>query len=128
MMIELNKPRYCDYCGELIPENRRNGVLYCKNKCGWTLRNRRNACEKKEIQNSDPGLFESHKILKELVRRGHNDISKETAIVLGFDVNCFTGIIKIDQVNKTTEYKLFEFSYSIDGDRIKIKKINDGRI
>jgi hypothetical protein len=128
MMNELNKTRYCNYCGELIPQTRRSGVLYCKNKCGWTLRNRRNAYEKKEIQNSEPGLYESHKILKDLVRRGHNDISKETATVLGLDVNCYTGIIKIDRMNKTTEYKLFDFSFTIDGDRIKIKKINDGRI
>jgi hypothetical protein len=127
-MNELVKTRYCNYCGELIPETRRRGVLYCKYKCGWTLRNRRNAHEKNEIQNIDPGLYKNHKILKELVRSGHNDISKETAIVLGLDVNCYTGIIKIDQVNKTTEYKLFEFTYTIDDDRIKIKKINDGRI
>ena len=127
-MNEIIKTKYCENCGRLIPETRNMGALYCTYKCGWTFRNRRNAKEKMDIQKNELGLYRSYKVLKEIVSRGHNDISKETAKVLGFDVNCFTGIIKIDSVNKTTEYKLFDFSYTIYGDRIKIKKLNDGRI
>jgi hypothetical protein len=68
-------------------------------------------------------LYRSYKILKELVCRGISEISKETAYVQGFDFNCYTGIINIDQVNKTTKFKLFDYSYAIDGERLKIKKI-----
>lgn len=112
----------------IIPESSRTDSVFCSKKCGWMYRNRRNALTKKEMHNNEPGLCRSHKILKELIGRGVNNISKETALVLGLYVNCYTGIIKIDSVNKTTEFKLFEFSYTIDGDRIKIKKLNDERI
>jgi ribosomal protein L33 len=127
-MKAIIENRYCKHCGELIPETRNMGALYCTYKCGWTFRNRRNAKEKMDIQKNELGLYRSYKVLKEIVSRGYSDISKETAKVLGFDVNCFTGIIKIDPALKTTEYKLFDFSYTIYGDRIKIKKLNNGCI
>lgn len=107
----------------LIPESRRTDAIFCSIKCGSTFRNRKNAQQKKDIHMNEQGLYKNHKILKDLVGKGLSDISKETAEVLEFDFNCFTGIIKIDQVLKTTEYKLFDFSYTINGDRIKIKKI-----
>ena len=122
-MKKIIEIRYCKYCGDLIPETRKMGALYCINNCGWTFRNRKKAKEKKDIHNNEPGLYKNYQILKDLVGKGLSDISKETAEVLEFDFNCFTGIIKIDQVLKTTEYKLFDFSYTIYGDRIKIKKI-----
>jgi hypothetical protein len=123
------RTRYCKNNPEhLILESARTDSIFCSSKCGWTYRNRRNELTKKNMQNNEPGLFRNHKILKDLVGRGLGDISKETAFVLGLDVNCYTGIINIDRVNKTTEFKLFEFSYTIDGDRIKIKKLNNGRI
>lgn len=127
-MKKIIEIRYCKYCGDLIPETRKMGALYCINNCGWTFRNRKNAQEKKEMQKIEQGLYKSYNILKELFGRGYKDISKETAKVLGFDFNCYTSILGIDSLNKTTEFKLFEFSYTIDGDRIKIKKLKDGRI
>jgi hypothetical protein len=82
----------------------------------------------KDLHKTESALYKSHKILRELDGKEANDISKESASVLGLDVNCFTGIINVDPINKTTEFKLFEFSFTIDGDRIKIKKLNDGCI
>ena len=121
--------KYCkNNPDHIIPESSRTDSVFCSKRCGWTFRNRNKAMVNKELHKIEPGLFRSHKILQELVGRGVNDISKEAALVLGLDVNCHTGIIKIDPVNKTTEFKLFEFSYTIYGDRIKIKKLNDGRI
>jgi hypothetical protein len=123
------KIRYCKNNPEhLIPESARTDSVFCSKKCGWTFRNRVKLNANKDLHNIEPGLYRSHKILKDLVCRGISDISKETALVIGLDVNCYTGIIKIDSVNKTTEFKLFEFSFTIDGDRIKIKKLKDGRI
>ena len=75
------------------------------------------------MQKNEPGLYKNLKIVKDLVQRGISDISRETSTVLGFDFNFFTGIVKINSELKTTEYKLFDYSYTISGDRIKIKKI-----
>ena len=80
------------------------------------------------MKKNERDLYKSYKVLKELVSTGHSDISKETAFVIGFDANCFTGIIKMDPILKTTEYRLYDYSYTISGDRIKIKKLSDGRI
>jgi hypothetical protein len=121
--------RYCkNNPGHIIPESSRTDSVFCSKKCGWTYRNRNKSNVHKDLHNIESGLYRSHKILKNLVSRGISDISKETASVLSLDVNCYTGIINVDRVNKTTEFKLFEFSFTIDGDRIKIKKLNDGRI
>lgn len=116
--------KYCkNNPDHIIPESRRTDAIFCTIKCGYTFRNRKNALEKKNMQKNEPGLYKNLKVLKDLVGKGLSDISKETAKVLEFDFNCFTGIIKIDQELKTIEYKLFDFSYTIYGDRIKIKKI-----
>jgi len=115
--------RYCDCCHRTIPETRKRGAKYCTNKHGWTFRNNLNAEKRKEMLNSELGLFKNRKILQDIVDKEIFDISKETATVLKFDFNCFTGIIITDTQLRTTEYKLFEYSYTICGDRIKIKKI-----
>ena len=121
--------RYCkNNPDHIIPESYRTDSFFCSKKCGWTFRNRNKSNLNRDLHNIEPGLYRSHKILKDLVSRGISDISKETALVIGFDVNCYTGIIKIDSVNKTTEFKLFEFSYTVDNDRIRIKKLKDGCI
>jgi hypothetical protein len=116
--------RYCKNNPEhIIPESSRTDSVFCSRKCGWTYRNRNTAMVNTDLYQIEPGLYKSHKILKDLVSRVICDKSKETALVLGLDFNCYTGIIDVDPVKKTTEFKLFEFSYTIVGDRIKIKKL-----
>jgi len=115
--------RRCRYCDDRIPETRNKGALYCCDQHGWTFRNNNNAEERAKIRASEPGLYKNRKILKDLIDKGISEISKKTASCLGFDFNCFTGIIKTDPLLKTTEYKLFEYSFTVFGDLIKIKKI-----
>jgi hypothetical protein len=122
-MNEKIKPRYCIHCGELIPETRRLGCLYCTPVHGWTFRNRRNAFEKENLRIDEHRLRKNLKIIKDQFNMGHDNISKETALALGFDFECFTGIIGFNEKNKTPEYKIFDYSYAIDGERIMIKKI-----
>jgi hypothetical protein len=124
-MKEIIETRYCDNCGDSIPETRNKGAIYCTVKCGYTFRNNRNAKERKNQEESEPGLYKNYKVVKNLVHMRILDISIETATDLGLDFNCHMGVINFDQEKETTEFRLFEYSLTISGNRIKIKKLTD---
>jgi hypothetical protein len=116
---------YCDHCGDLIPETRKRGSLYCTNKCGWTYRNLDKAKEKKKLKEKELGLYKNYELIKMLYRNGNRNIKIETATELGMDFDWHMGIIKVDKENETTEFRLFEYSYTIYNDMLKIKKLTD---
>jgi len=122
-MLEI---QFCKNCAKSIPTTRNKGALFCTNECGYTYRNDAKAAEKKKQKEKEPGLYKSYNIVKNIILMGLNDISIETAKDLGFNFDN-QGLTNIDKEKNTTEYRLFEFSYTIYNDRIKIKKITDER-
>ncbi len=117
--------RFCKNCKNPIPTTRNKGAIFCSNNCGYSYRNDAKANEKKKQKEQEPGLYKSYNVIKNLIRMGLYDISIETANDLGMDFNHNQGLINIDKVKNTTEYRVFEFSYTIYNNRIKIKKITD---
>lgn len=122
--------KYCKRkgCGKPIDAKKRSDSIYCSPECGWRDRNekkRKNNTEKREAAGP---LEKNYKIMKNLYERGFNELSKESLLVSGFDFETYTGIAEMDVMNNTTEYKLFEFFFKIDGDKVIIKKLNDGCI
>lgn len=111
----------CKHCNFPIPRSKRTDSIYCTPKCGWRDRNRKNAEHQKEKKVIDRGLKKNYNIIKDLVERGFVDVSKETMIILGFDMNYYTGIGEYNSEKRTTEYKIFEFSYIIHNERCKLK-------
>lgn len=122
------KEKLCKHCGQPIPESKRTDAVYCSPECGWRDRNRKNAKLNKEKKIIDRRFKKNHNIIKDLVEREFFDVSKETLIAMGFDPKYYTGIGEYDPVNKTTEYKIFEYSFVIYGERCKLKNANNGRI
>lgn len=108
-----------------IPESRRTDAIFCTIKCGSTFRNRKNAREKKEMKKNEPGLYENYRVVKKIFQMGIFDITIETAKELGLDFDYHMGVINSDKENKTTKFRLFEYSYTISGNRIMIKKLAD---
>jgi hypothetical protein len=92
---------------------------------GSTFRNNRNAKERKRLQEREPGLYNNYKVVKLLVRLEILDVTIETVTELGLDFNCHMGVIDVDRENEKTEFRLFEYSLIINGNRIKIKKLTD---
>ena len=126
-MNKTDEIRYCNNCGELIPATRNKGAIYCTIKCGWMFRNRGKAEDRKKLEERDPGLYKSYKVVKNLDRMGINDISIESATDLCLDFNCHHGEMNFDHENGTTEIRLFEYSYTLYGNRLKIKKLTNER-
>ncbi len=124
-MEEIIETNCCKNCGKSIPETRNKGSIYCTIKCGWTFRNDRNSRKRKKQKESEPGLYKNYEIVKNLVHMGILDISIETATELGLDFNCHMGVINFDREKETTEFRMFEYSLTISGNRIKIKKLTD---
>jgi DUF4097 and DUF4098 domain-containing protein YvlB len=124
-MKEIIAANCCKYCGTSIPETRNKGAIYCTNRCGWTFRNDSNSKKRKKQKESEPGLYKNFEIVKNLVRMGVFDISIETATELGLDFNCHMGVISFDKEKENTEFRVFEYSLTISGNRIKIKKLTD---
>lgn len=120
--------RLCKYDNKPIPEGKRAGAIFCSPECGWRYRNRKNAEHQKEKKITDRRLKKNHNIIKDLVERGFVDVSKETLIILGFDPNYYTGIGEYNSEKRTTEYKIFEYSFIIQNERCRLKKSNNGRI
>ena len=65
--------------GESIPGTRRADAIYCRNNCGSTFRNKRNARERMKLQEREPGLYSNYKVIKNLVHMGILDFTIETA-------------------------------------------------
>lgn len=105
-----------------IPDSIRADAVFCSQKCGWQYRNRKKATETKEFQKIERDLYTNYRIIKDMLQKDISEISKDTAIVLGFNLSCHTGILGIDKLKGIAEFKLFDFSYIIIGDRIKFKK------
>jgi len=126
-MNKITEPRYCLNCEKQIPVSRNKGAIYCNNECGYEHRNNKNALEKKRLKELEPGLHKSYNVVKSIARMKVFDVSIQTAIELGMDFDSNQGLINVDNLKNTTEYRLFEFTYTIYDDRIRIKKINDER-
>jgi hypothetical protein len=124
-MNEIIEIKYCKHCGESIPKTRRKDVLYCKNHCGSTFRNKRNAKEKMKLQEREPVLYNNYKVIKNLFHMGILDFTIETATDIGLDFNYHMGVIYFDHEKEITEFRLFEYSFTIHSNRIKIKKLSD---
>jgi len=124
-MMKIIGPKYCRYCRKLIPKTRKRGSFYCTNKCGYTFRNKIKASERKKLQELEPALYKNRKVVKDLVRMGILDVTFETAKELGMDFNAHMGVINFDQEKKTTKFRLFNYSFTICDNRIKIKKLTD---
>lgn len=119
--------RFCKNCKNSIPTTRNKGAIFCSNVCSYSYRNDAKAAEKKKQKEQEPGLYKSYNVIKNLIRMGKYDISIESAKDLGMDFDHNQGLINIDKVKNTTEFRVFEFSYTIYNNRIKIKKITDER-
>ena len=126
-MENLTQFRFCKYCMKSIPTTRNKGALFCSNECGYSHRNDAKAKEKRKQKEREPGLFKSYNVIKNLFRMDIYDISIEAAKELGMDFEQNQGLICTDRIKNTTEYRVFEFSYTIYSNRIKIKKITDER-
>jgi hypothetical protein len=115
--------RYCkNNPDHPIPESTRTDAVFCSQRCGWQYRNRKKATKTEEFQKIERDLYTNYRIIKDMLRKDISEISKDTAIVLGFNLSCHTGILDIDNLNGTAEFELFDYSYIITGERIKFKK------
>jgi len=124
-MDEIAENRICRQCGKIIPKTRKMGSIYCTLKERWTFHNRDKAKEREKLKVQEPALYNNYKLVKNLVRMGTSDISVDTAIDLGMDFNFHMGEMGINKENKTTTFRLFEYSLTFYNDRIQIKKIAD---
>ena len=120
------EPRFCKWDGEPIPEEKRIDAIYCSRKCGWNYRNEKNRERKPDIINTDDPREINIMIIKDLMTRGINEIMITSLTDFGFDFDCYDKIGDFD-IAKGTEFLISAFSFTIIGDNVKFKNLDDGR-
>ncbi len=121
------EPRFCKWDGEPISEHKRIDAIFCSPECGWKYRNERNRERKPVIKNTDDRREKNIMIIKDLMTRGINEIPIKSLEDNGFDFDRYDRFGEIDKEEGTMEFIISTVSFTIIGNNVKFKNLNDGR-
>ena len=119
-------PRFCKWDNKPIPEEKRIDAIYCSSKCGWKYRNEKNRERKPVIKITNDRRDENILIIKDLMSRGIYEIPMKSLEDNGFDFDRYDRIGEIDEEKGTMEFIISTVSFTIIGNNIKFKNLNDG--
>lgn len=121
------EPRFCKWDNRPIPEEKRIDAIFCSPKCGWKYRNDRNRKKKPVIEITDGRRETNIIIIMDLMSRGIYEIPMKSLEDIRFDFNCYDRYGEFDKENQTTEYILSSVSFTIIGENVIFKNLNNGR-
>jgi predicted nucleic acid-binding Zn ribbon protein len=121
------EPRFCKWDNKPIPEDKRSDAQYCSPECGWKYRNDQKRRRRVASMKSDPRRETNIKIIKDLMSREIHEIPMKTLDDIGFDFDSYDRFGEFDENNGTTEYIISNVSFTIIGENVKLKYLNDGR-
>ncbi len=120
------EPRFCKWDMKPIPEEKRTGAIYCSPECGWKYRNERNRRKKPVIEKTDVRRETNIRIIKDLMSREIYEIPTKSLEDNGFDFDRYDRFGEIDEEKGTMEFIISTVSFTIIGNNVKFKNLDDG--
>ncbi len=121
------EPRFCKWDMKPIPDEKRIDAKYCSSRCGWKYRNEKNRERKPVIKNTDVRRESNIMIINDLITRGIYEIPTKSLEDIGFDFDRYDKFGEIDKEKGTMEFIISTVSFTIIGNNVKFKNLNDGR-